>query len=204
MTNKIFEGLGPGTLVPQRGKLLVDDRRLGAAEGVVLSRVDGRTSLEEICLLVPFDEPVAMMILRRLWELGAIEVPGVARVLPRQTSSQSLPAVAQAAPAILPSARADAHPIPADQRRRIDDFFEALDRKNAFDLLEIDLQADGRAVKRAYFKLSKEFHPDRYFGREIGEYGDRLSKIFQAIKAAFELLSNEERRAAYEEAAGLK
>ena len=59
--------------------------------------------------------------------------------------------------------------------------------------------ADVKAVKRAYFKLSKEFHPDRYFGRELGDYRDKLTKIFQAIKAAFELLSDKDRRAAYED-----
>jgi len=64
--------------------------------------------------------------------------------------------------------------------------------------------ADTREIKRAYFRLSKEFHPDRYFGRELGPYADRLSKIFQAVKAAFELLSDPGRRAAYEEAVGLK
>ena len=59
-TKKIFEGLGPGTLIPQRGKLALKDpeilRTLAEREGFVLSRVDGQTSLEEICLLVPFDQ----------------------------------------------------------------------------------------------------------------------------------------------------
>ena len=76
---RIFEGLGPGTLIPQRGKLPGIDTSIGAEEGFVLSRVDGHTSLDQILLLVPFDEPVTMVILRRLWERGAIEVPGVAR-----------------------------------------------------------------------------------------------------------------------------
>src|SRR6478672_4284979 len=81
MPIKIFEGLGPGTLIPQRGKLPIDDPRVGAEEGFVLSRVDGHTSLQEICMLVPFDEPVTMVILRNLWEIGAIDVAGVARTM---------------------------------------------------------------------------------------------------------------------------
>jgi hypothetical protein len=194
MPKKIFEGLGPGSLVPQRGTLPLDDPRIGMEEGFVLSRVDGRTSLEEICLLVPFPEPVTMVILRRLWELGAMEVPGVARQIvppPKKEPPPAAPAPARTTESTLA--------ILPEVQKRIDDFFASLERRNAFELLEIDRGADAKAVKRAYFKLSKEFHPDRYYGKELGDTRDKLTKIFQAVKAAFELLSDDARRRAYEE-----
>jgi hypothetical protein len=208
---RIFEGLGPGTLIPQRGKQPFEELRLGPDEGFVLSRVDGRTSLEEICLLVPFEEQVTMVILRRLWETGAIEVPGVARTLVQPPPAPA-PQVAHAGktaapvppPPAPPETSKDGSAIPAAQKQRIDEVFAALDRKNAFELLELERGADDRAVKRAYFKLSKEFHPDRYFGRDIGEYKERLGKIFLAVKAAFEVLSDKARRAAYEASVGPK
>lgn len=204
MGSKIFEGLGPGTLVPQRGKLPPTDSSIGAEAGFVLSRVDGHTSLDEICLLVPFDEPVTMVLLRRLWEAGAIEVPGVARELRRPPpAAQATPPSAQATPpsakATPPSAEARPAALTPDQQQRIDAFHSSLESRDAFELLEIGRDADERAVKRAYFKLSKEFHPDRYFGKELGDYRERLTKIFRALKAAFELLSDSERRRAYEE-----
>jgi hypothetical protein len=191
---KIFEGLGPSTLIPQRGKVSPRElATLGAEEGFVLSRVDGHTTLEEICLLVPIDPPVTQVILRRLAEIGAIEVPGVPRTLPR--ISASMPVTTEE-PAV--QAMDDAH------RKRIDHFFSGLETRNAFELLEIEQSADAREVKRAYFRLSKEFHPDRYFGKDIGDdYKEKLNRIFQAVKAAFELLSDKERRKAYEESAGL-
>ena len=39
--------------------------------------------------------------------------------------------------------------------------------------------ADRRAVKKAYFSLCREFHPDRYFRREIGLYAEKLDGIFK-------------------------
>lgn len=200
MATKIFEGLGPSTLIPQRGKLPLDDPRLGPEEGFVMSRVDGRTSLEEICLLVPFDAQVTMLMLRRLWEIGAIEVPGVPRELRARRLTPPPPAEPETVeePTHAPVEPVDAV-IPAEQRARIDAFYADLERRDAFELLEVDRSVDEKGVKRAYFKLSKEFHPDRYFGRDIGPYKEKLTKIFQAVKAAFEVLSHKERRAAYEE-----
>ncbi|HWE28540.1 MAG TPA: DnaJ domain-containing protein, partial [Polyangia bacterium] len=89
--------------------------------------------------------------------------------------------------------------VTVDQAERIDAYFSSLEDKDAFELLEVTRAADKRAIKRAYFKLSKEFHPDRFFGQNIGPYKERLSRIFQSVKAAFELLSDDTRRAAYEQ-----
>jgi DnaJ domain len=196
VARKIFEGLGPGSLIPQRGSLPLTDPRLGPEEGFVLSRVDGHTSLDEVVLLVPFEEQVTMVILRKLWEMGAIDVPGVARVV----RSPSKPDLADAAKGAAETPK-DAPPRPGglsdEQRKRVDELFLALNHRNAFELLGVTREADPKEIKRAYFKLSKEFHPDRFFGVALGEQGRKLSAIFQAVKNAFELLSDENRRAAY-------
>ncbi|HEY1584071.1 MAG TPA: J domain-containing protein, partial [Polyangia bacterium] len=84
-----------------------------------------------------------------------------------------------------------------EQARRIDEFYASLQTRDAFELLEVTRGADKKDIKRAYFKLSKELHPDRFFGKNIGPYRERLSKIFQSVKAAYELLMNDSRRAAY-------
>src|SRR5262249_13551916 len=88
--------------------------------------------------------------------------------------------------------------LSADQIRRIDEFYDALSKRDAFELLEVARTADKRDLKRAYHRLSKEFHPDRYFGKNLGSYGPVMSTIFRAGKAAFELLSDDARRTAYE------
>jgi hypothetical protein len=202
MATRIFEGLGAATLVPRRANVTPEELgKLSPEEGFVLSRVDGRTSLEEICLLVPFPEAVSQAILRKLWEAGAIDVPGVARTLRRRSSAE------QAGPPkpspVLPEApKESAAPdgtLSDEQKKRIDVMYLSLEHKNAFELLEVERGADDRAIKRAYFRLSKEYHPDRYFGRQTGDHAMKLSKIFQALKSAFELLSHPERRRAYED-----
>jgi hypothetical protein len=188
---RTFQGLGPDTLVPRVKPAALGALKLGAEEGFVLSRVDGRLTVGQICLLVPFDAEVTATILRQLARAGAVEIPGSEIPEPLSALTPEVPGTSVAA------TRLEGLDLTAEQARRIDEHFATLDSRDAFELLEVTIAADKKEIKRAYFRLSKEFHPDRYFGKNLGPYRDRLSKIFQSIKAAFELLSDDARRAAY-------
>jgi hypothetical protein len=157
--------------------------------------------------LVPFDAELTVAILARLFALGAIDIPGAERpaapALTAATVAQAPPAAtaakAAATAAASPSSSIAGLDLSPEQARRIDELYAALETHDAFALLEVTRTADKKEIKRAYFKMSKEFHPDRYFGKNLGPYRDRLNKIFQSVKAAFDLLSDDARRAAYEE-----
>jgi hypothetical protein len=56
---------------------------------------------------------------------------------------------------------------------------------DAYILLGLTVGADRRQVKRAYFMLSKDFHPDRYFGKRLGSFGPRLDRIFETLSRAY-------------------
>lgn len=186
-----ISGLGPTTLVPQLRPGGFANLKLGPEEGFVLSRVDGRTTVGQLLDLVPFDGEVTVTILKQLVRVGALDIPGADISVPLPVLTPEVPATPVA------NTPLEGLDLSAEQARRIDDFFASLDRRDAFELLEVTRDADKKEIKRAYFKLSKEFHPDRFFGKNIGPYKERLSKIFQSIKAAFELLSDDARRAAY-------
>jgi DnaJ-domain-containing protein 1 len=197
---RTFQGLGPDSLVPVIKPSALAGLKLGSDEGFVLSRVDGKLTVGQICLLVPFDADVTATILAQLARVGAIDIPGA-------EIPEALPALKPEVPAthVAPTqgppragqTMMDGLELTAAQARRIDEFFSTLATRDAFELLEIDRHADKKDIKRAYFKMSKELHPDRFFGKSIGPYRERLSRIFQSVKAAYELLSDDARRAAY-------
>jgi hypothetical protein len=56
-------------------------------------------------------------------------------------------------------------------------------------LLGVPPQTDVRDVKRAYFQLSKDIHPDRYYGRKVGSFGDRMADVFEACARAYARLT---------------
>jgi hypothetical protein len=200
-----LSGLAPKDAVPRfRSAEPLAALGLGPEEGFVLSRVDGATRLGELLQLVPFPPDQTVSILKRLWIAGAIEIPGHAPpVMVEKGAAKPTP------PPQRPSASGAAIPamgrVPGDlqltfeQAGAIDEKFAEINVKNAFELLGVARGCDKKDVKRAYFKLSKDFHPDRFYGKNLGPYKERLSQIFNAVKAAFELLSDDARRAAYED-----
>jgi hypothetical protein len=126
---------------------------------------------------------------------------------PSRTSVPSTPPQGRPAPAgrpelartPIPSAPPgeDACELSPEQRRRIDEVYAQVNVADYFTLLGVTLQDDRKAVQRAYFKLSKEFHPDRFFKKQLGVYKGRIASVFQAITEARDILVDEERRARY-------
>jgi curved DNA-binding protein CbpA len=88
--------------------------------------------------------------------------------------------------------------LPEALQREILEFEASLPERNYFQLLGVGRDADSRAIKKAYFALSKKVHPDRYFRREIGAFDVRLERIFKGVMEAYELLSDPTTRAEIE------
>lgn len=158
------------------------DLPLSPAEGYLLSRVDGATPwgvLREIGGLTPTDVD---RCLERWLADGLLEVGDGAPKAP--------PPGAGAAPRADGPGRVDPSlELSVEAQERILAFEARLDRPY-HEILGVPRAADARVVKRAYFELSKEFHPDRYFRRAIGGFAGRLERVFERIVEAYELLSD--------------
>ncbi len=80
----------------------------------------------------------------------------------------------------------------------LDEYLERTENAPTFyDLLGISKDADGTAVKNAYFGLAKLFHPDRYHKAEATTLR-RIQAAFTNLAHAYETLKNPESRSAYD------
>jgi curved DNA-binding protein CbpA len=183
---------------------------LSAEEGFLLSRVDGHTPWRLLREIGGMDADEADLCLEGWLATGLVEVAGMAeppkrerRVEPRTTNpARHLKAPTQPSdPVVIDESLLDESlDIDVEVQRRILEFEGGLDR-SYYELLDVSVDADAKQVKKAYFKLSKEFHPDRFFRREIGEYGSRLERIFKKVLEAHEILSDPKLRAEFESSA---
>ena len=83
-------------------------------------------------------------------------------------------------------------------KKKILYLYKRLDTLTHFQILQVDRRADAKAVKKAYFSVSKDFHPDGFFRKNMGSFHAKIEAIFKRINLAYEVLSNEQKRKAYE------
>jgi curved DNA-binding protein CbpA len=67
-----------------------------------------------------------------------------------------------------------------------------------FQILGVALSAERVQIKRAYFSTIGTFHPDTYFGKQLGSFTKRMERIFQRLTEAHDVLSNPKTREEYE------
>ena len=183
---------------------------LTAAEGFLLSRIDGTTPLRLLREMGGMPASEVDACVERWLSEGVLElVEGKSQAAATSgstTKTSSTSSASAAPPEKMDAGESDGQPFlpPIDEsmlddglnislevQRRILEFEAGLGRPY-HTILSIDLGSQPKVVKRAYFKLSKEFHPDRYFRKQIGGYGDRLDRIFKKVLEAHEMLSDPE------------
>ena len=94
--------------------------------------------------------------------------------------------------------RGDHVDLPDDIQRELRDLESRGAGLTHYQLLGVALDADGGAIRRAYLEKSKRFHPDAWYRKEIGLFAPLLSKWFQRLSAAYQVLCDEELRADYD------
>jgi tetratricopeptide (TPR) repeat protein len=192
-----FPGLGSADLAPLLSPHFDHaDSGLTPEHYFVLTRVDGKTPLKQIVLISGFGEARALEILRKLREEGAIYFPGEAP--PPKKVKRRMPTTRPGGAIQIDEKLLDEPgDLSREQKRAILVKQVAIRGANLFEVLEVDPDADKRALKRAYFKISKDFHPDRYYGKNLGSFKARLDEVFAVATRAFEELEDDDRRAQY-------
>jgi CheY-like chemotaxis protein len=85
-----------------------------------------------------------------------------------------------------------------EARARIAAKASELEGKNHWQVLGVEQSADAAALKKAYFALSRDFHPDSFAGLNLGAAQQQLETIFATIQEAYAVLSDPNKRGEYE------
>lgn len=164
---------------------------LTPAEGYLLSRIDGATSWVHLRAIGGIAPGEVDRCLER-WVAEGIVVlhSGKGRITPASPPESPSPNERDSAPLVaMPHDIDPSLEIPVEVQQRIFDFEAKLERPY-HEILGVAADADRKALRNAYFALSKELHPDRFFRRNVGPFGKRLERIFGKIVEAYELLSD--------------
>lgn len=163
----------------------VDPIKLGLTpdERTLFDRVGRATQIFQLVAGSSFPEPKTIALLLSLRAKGAI--------VPARVHAPQKPA-GNANAALLEEVE-----LAPERKKEILDMEQALDSKNFFELLGVDVKTPTSEVKGAFYELSKKFHPDKYFKKNLGSFRARIERIFRQLTLAQETLTDATKRAAY-------
>ena len=99
------------------------------------------------------------------------------------------------------AAERGSRPAPAPAEAGLRRAFEAAEpRARAEDLFErlgLPRNATRDQVKAAYLQLAKQLHPDRFVAPGLSDLAPRVKDLFSSVNEAYEVLSDERKRAGY-------
>ena len=88
----------------------------------------------------------------------------------------------------------------AGQKLRIDQILEWIEKVDYYQLFNLQPGASSTDIKAAYFKLSKQYHPDRFFTTAEKDSRDKITTVFKRMNEAYTVLKNPEKRRRYDKA----
>jgi Ethanolamine utilization protein EutJ (predicted chaperonin) len=186
---QVIDGLGPISQIVRRNPDFDPRRQLGFGPRhyEIWNRIGSDTSLAELLTKSAGPEEASVALLRqlRLWRALILQLPGTVDDL--QIDDQvDIGAVTPE------EARLLAEPVDLQEweKRRIVAVLRTLRRGKIFELLGVQPGSSKLDLKRAYYRLSKEFHPDRYYGKNLGSFAGLLSLIFETAAVAMKTLSD--------------
>jgi curved DNA-binding protein CbpA len=82
--------------------------------------------------------------------------------------------------------------------QKIREAYLQMEHHNYYEVLRVAPTAGREEIKKAYFRLAKEYHPDRHFEAEMGQVKKELETLFVRITQAYDTLLVEKKRKAYD------
>lgn len=174
---------------------LFQDIELAPLDRKMLAMIDGKKTIKELIDSSWIGSFEAMRILYVLRSIGVIEekkkvVEEVREKEEEVEETISLEDILQ--------------PVSEDEeefRRKVDDMYMNLDNMSDHELLDADESTDQETIKKNYYRLSREFHPDRYYSSADPSLKDKLTAIFDAITRAYSLLKDTGKEKGFKEKA---
>lgn len=201
---------------------------IGPLEGFILTRMDGSLPIPVLAEMTGQPEADVRSAVDKLVSLGAVEwvdgpPPGSSSRDAGFAEADTVPPPPAEEPAeeppsgVAPSAPGQDVPplyepaeldeevdIPVERRKRVLDTFHRLGELDYYALLGVPRDAEKEAIRTAYFTLSKVFHPDTAYGRNLGSFKAKMERVFRELTEAYETLGRKKKRQAYDEYLGLK
>lgn len=147
----------------------------------IISLIDGKRHLKEIISLSGSDESKVRKSVAALLSTSIIEAAE------KETIREG----------ITPEDVISKPEIPQGIIEKIEEMYSKLPNLNYYELLGVEESVNNTMLQWAFYRLAKEFHPDRHFYLDK-DMKEKLHEIFTSITHAYSVLSSSEKRRGYD------
>jgi len=159
---------------------LVQHLSLSDTDRRILSYLDGKHSIKEISLLSQASDTEILKTIYALLNIGAIELT--------QRSVQAAKGIE----------------IDRELSEKIEDMNNNYKTLGYYGILGVNEGASEEEIREAYYRVAKEFHPDKYFSLPSDDIKEKINTIFSYATEAYESLSDEAKRREYDRSLSVK
>ena len=170
---------------------LFQDIELSPQDKKILSLIDGEKTIKEIIDNSWMGSFEALKILYVLWSIGMIDQAAVQKEALKPSKTKGRPKVVTLNEILEPLAEEDS------QITKINSLYSRLESLSINELLGVDKNTDSETIKKRYYHLAKEYHPDRHFTHNAPDTKMKLTRISDALTMAYNILKDDKLRAEY-------
>ncbi len=173
---------------------LFQDIMLNADDRSVLAYVDGQSTVDHILSLSPLDKLEILKVLYML--LSASIIVDVNEFEPEEFG-EDVDLVAEVIMEAKETVGEQKVDEPEEFIKKVDELYNKLGNVGYYEILGLKEDASLSDIKKTYYKMAKEFHPDKHFYLDMDMKG-KLSLIFSYITSAYSTISNPQERQDYD------
>jgi len=173
---------------------LFQDIELSPQDKKILSLIDGGKTIKEIIDNSWMGSFEALRILYVLWSIGMIE-----QVVAQEEALKPSKARGKLKRATLNEIL---EPFYEEDITKINSLYSRLESLSFNELLDVDKNADSETIKKRYYQLAKEYHPDRHLTYSAPDTKIKLTRISDALTKAYNTLKDDKLKAEYYKSLG--
>ncbi|WP_281255373.1 J domain-containing protein [Cystobacter ferrugineus] len=111
----------------------------------------------------------------------------------------AMPSIAPLVPAVAPVVPATAPPpaAPSNPMAELAERCARLDQMDYFEILRVERTASPADIKKAFYRESRAYHPDRFFQLQDKEVKERVNELYKRVTEAYYVLRDDAKRRQY-------
>ena len=168
---------------------LFQDINLDKTDKDILFLVDGKRSIRDLISLSPSDR---FQTLKTLYALICVRIVDLKEK--RSPNDRIYEDILKE-----PTSKVD-----TDFLERVDKFHKKLNSGDYYGILNIEMSATLDTIKKAYYTLAKEFHPDKHLHLRSETLKNNLNSIFSRLTSIYKVLSDTKKRNEYDQTITVK